>query len=375
MTTSVANAETITACANKTTGVLRLSTDGKCVKKTEARVKWNQKGLTGPAGPTGAAGAPGSTGTAGRDGVDGKSGTEGKSGNTILSGTSDPTAAIGSTGDFYLNTATNKLFGPKTTTWGTGTSLVGPSGVGTTGPAGPAGPSGPSGPSGPAGPAGANGAPGATGPQGETGVPGVAGLPGKDGYSSMWFTPRDLYRGDVAGLPADSSTVASIIFNGGYPEEVLDIAFDMNKYFWRAVPNGWGSANSTTWRIYWTTDEAADTQTVGFAIYLNTGVQGDTITSYLAPACSSSCSQKLQKAPLGVGKLNVTEVTIPNVPYTTVGRLIEGGVLHIAFSRASAFYTGVDPWYSYPGDLNYGGFLGKVYVFGMSVVANFGAPS
>lgn len=367
MTTSVANAETITACADKTTGVLRLSTDGKCVKKTEARVKWNQKGLTGPAGPTGAAGAPGSTGTAGRDGVDGKSGTEGKSGNTILSGTSDPTAAIGSTGDFYLNTATNKLFGPKSTTWGTGTSLVGPSGVGTTGPAGPAGPSGPSGPSGPAGPAGVNGAPGATGPQGETGVPGVAGLPGKDGYSSMWFTPRDLYRGDI-GIDLDSSRIVQHrISETGYYEEALDIAPGKYKSFWRAVPKGWGSAESTTWRIYWAIDEEADTKTVSFNLFVNVGVDGDRIYPELAPGCNLSCSDKLQKIPNGPNKINITEVSLPNLPGNT-GRMIEGGILHIHFDRTNSFWDGTS-------EISDGGFLGKVYVFGMSVVANFGAPS
>ncbi|MFN4830502.1 MAG: hypothetical protein ACK5GB_00030 [Sphingomonadales bacterium] len=71
----------------------------------------------GPAGPTGAAGA------------DGK---------TVLSGTNNPVAATGSNGDFYINTSTNTLFGPKASgTWPTGISLVGPAGpTGATGAAG-----------------------------------------------------------------------------------------------------------------------------------------------------------------------------------------------------------------------------------------------
>jgi hypothetical protein len=48
---------------------------------------------------------------------------------------------LGTIGDFYLNTTTNTLFGPKTAGgWGSGVSLVGPAG-----PAGPAGPQGPAG--------------------------------------------------------------------------------------------------------------------------------------------------------------------------------------------------------------------------------------
>ncbi|MDP4627001.1 MAG: collagen-like protein, partial [Schleiferiaceae bacterium] len=53
----------------------------------------------------------------------------------------------GALGDFYLNTASNTLFGPKTSGgWGSGVSLVGPAGAqgpqGTIGPQGPAGPVG-----------------------------------------------------------------------------------------------------------------------------------------------------------------------------------------------------------------------------------------
>ena len=49
-------------------------------------------------------------------------------GRTILSGTVDPTTE-GVDGDFYINTATTTLFGPKNVTWPTGVSLVGPAGA------------------------------------------------------------------------------------------------------------------------------------------------------------------------------------------------------------------------------------------------------
>ena len=58
----------------------------------------------------------------------GPSGSKGVDGKTILNDDSDPTNE-GVDGDFYLNTSTSKLFGPKTGgTWGIGVSLVGPSG-------------------------------------------------------------------------------------------------------------------------------------------------------------------------------------------------------------------------------------------------------
>lgn len=73
------------------------------------------------AGPAGAPGAPG---------ADGKS---------VLNGDVDPSASTGADGDFYFNTATGTMFGPKTAgAWpSSSTSLVGPQG-----PQGPQGPAG-----------------------------------------------------------------------------------------------------------------------------------------------------------------------------------------------------------------------------------------
>ena len=84
------------------------------------------KGVIFPDGTvqtTKATGVPGPPGAAGTNGVDGK---------TLLSGTSDPAAGTGANGDFYINTASNKIFGPKAGgIWPAGVSLVG-----ATGPAG-----------------------------------------------------------------------------------------------------------------------------------------------------------------------------------------------------------------------------------------------
>jgi len=78
--------------------------------------QWDTPGtaLTGPAGAAGAAGATGATGATG------------PAGTSILYGTSDPTGAVGNDGDFYINTTTNYLFGPKASgVWPAGTSLIG----------------------------------------------------------------------------------------------------------------------------------------------------------------------------------------------------------------------------------------------------------
>ncbi len=82
----------------------------------------------------------------------------------MLNGASAPQSVVGSEGDFYINTATNQIYGPKTASgWGIGTSLVGPQGAqGIQGPQGPAGATGPQGLQGPAGPVGATGAQGSS---------------------------------------------------------------------------------------------------------------------------------------------------------------------------------------------------------------------
>jgi hypothetical protein len=114
-------------------------------------------------------------------------------GNTILSGPVNPTSpGLGQVGDFYLNTTSNTLFGPKTSIspfWPAegvvlsgGAGATGPAGpTGATGPAGATGATGPTGPAGATGPAGPAGADGAIGPQGPAGVAGAPGPAGEIG--------------------------------------------------------------------------------------------------------------------------------------------------------------------------------------------------
>ncbi len=119
-------------------------------------------GLTGPAGPQGPAG---STGAIGLTGFAGSNGTPGLDGKTVLNGTNNPITQ-GVNGDFYINTSTNTLFGPKANgSWPAGVSLVGPQGA--------------AGQTGQTGPAGSAGIQGPIGPQGVSGSNGVAGVDGK----------------------------------------------------------------------------------------------------------------------------------------------------------------------------------------------------
>ncbi|MFZ4512449.1 MAG: hypothetical protein ACOYNX_02350, partial [Geothrix sp.] len=149
-------------------------------------------GLIGPMGPTGATGAAGPAGAQGVAGVAGQTVVAAKA---LLSGVVNPTAQ-GVDGDFYLNTATSTLYGPKAAgVWPTaGVNIVGPAGqqgiqgvagatgaTGSTGATGPQGPLGLQGIQGPQGLIGPTGLTGATGPQGLEGVAGPTGSTGATG--------------------------------------------------------------------------------------------------------------------------------------------------------------------------------------------------
>lgn len=109
---------------------------------------------------------------------------------TITTGATAPTAAIrygvgppastmGYDGDFYIDTATMRFYGPRTVgNWGVGQGLIGPAG-----PVGPTGATGSVGATGATGSPGPTGATGATGPTGATGATGATG--GYGAYGSF----------------------------------------------------------------------------------------------------------------------------------------------------------------------------------------------
>jgi hypothetical protein len=111
--------------------------------------------------------------------------------NTILNGKGAPKISIGIDGDFYIDTRSLQMYGPKKKgRWPIPTNLQGPTGPsGATGSAGKSGNDGKtissastiSGPQGPIGPQGLIGSPGAPGPAGPAGPSGNDGAPGFSG--------------------------------------------------------------------------------------------------------------------------------------------------------------------------------------------------
>ena len=98
-------------------------------------------------------------------GYGGGGGLPGEDGRTVLNGTGAPSPETGAEGDFYIDTAAEAIYGPKTSgAWGSPTSLVGPAGA-----------------DGQDGQNGAPGAPGADGADGQDGAPGAPGAAGADG--------------------------------------------------------------------------------------------------------------------------------------------------------------------------------------------------
>ena len=126
-------------------------------------------GATGATGATGTTGAQGIQGIQGLTGATGATGAAGADGNSVLSGTVNPTSSVGGQGDFYFNTATAVMWGPKgATSWPSSTvSLVGPAGA--------------------TGATGAAGAVGATGPAGKSTLNGTTGPTSSDGNVGDFF--------------------------------------------------------------------------------------------------------------------------------------------------------------------------------------------
>jgi hypothetical protein len=157
--------------------------DGELLRYSQASSSWSCSTLGALAGVTGATGPTGATGATGATGPAGAAGANGLDGKTIRYGALAPTAAVGVDGDFYINSATSTIFGPKASgLWPSGTALVGPQGA-----TGPAGPAGVAGAAGPQGAAGSNGSTGAIGPQGPIGLTGPAG-PGLTWSTVTGFT-------------------------------------------------------------------------------------------------------------------------------------------------------------------------------------------
>ena len=158
--------------------------------------------------------------------------------NTILNGKGIPITSLGINGDFYIDTRSLLIYGPKAKgKWPLPQNLQGPIGatgvtgsdgkngsdakigtnnansVGSVGPQGERGLTGAAGPAGPAGAAGSSGSgggtPGATGAAGATGATGASGTAGSIGPSGPTGSTGATGLTGAAGAPGETGTAGS----------------------------------------------------------------------------------------------------------------------------------------------------------------------
>ncbi len=113
-------------------GDFYLNTGSQQIYGPKANGVWPASGvgLVGPMGQAGVNGVDGVNGINGTNGSNGTNGTNGTNGSSLLNGAAAPHVAIGAVGDFYIDTTTSTLYGPKTaSTWPAGISLKGSDGV------------------------------------------------------------------------------------------------------------------------------------------------------------------------------------------------------------------------------------------------------
>jgi hypothetical protein len=233
--------------------------------------------------------------------------------NTILNGKGVPLATLGIDGDFYIDTRSLLLYGPKKSkkwplpqslqgpvgvsgtdgkngnegkTISTASSVAGPSGVqgsagekgdkgetgtaganGANGAAGSAGAKGDTGSTGPTGPTGSSGggggAPGATGAKGETGTAGSLGTTGLKGETGTAGAtgPSNVYNGtlsfpDISGSVGTSQSVVMTGFKAGksYLVNIAIVTYQPTRNMDNSFPMGLAVTNNlgsaTIWFSY-----------------------------------------------------------------------------------------------------------------------------
>ena len=182
--------------------------------------------------------------------------TAGSIANTILSGEGVPAKSLGINGDFYIDSKSMNMYGPKkNNSWPIPISMRGPSGpagpsgvdgkngtsatsgAGATGAVGPAGPAGPQGATGPAGPAGATGPAGAsgsgsgsTGPAGPAGATGATGAQGPKGDTGTTAS--------IQSVTLTQWTMSTATPGGGSESSGFGTLLAGKKYFFSIVISG-----------------------------------------------------------------------------------------------------------------------------------------
>jgi hypothetical protein len=185
--------------------------------------------------------------------------TAGSIANTILSGEGVPAKSLGINGDFYIDTKSMNMYGPKkNNSWPIPISMRGPSGpagpsgvdgkngtsatsgagatgaVGPQGPAGPQGATGPAGPQGATGPAGASGSgSGSTGPAGPAGATGATGATGAQGPKGDTGTAAS-----IQSVNLTQWTMSTATPGGGSESSGFGTLLAGKKYFFSIVISG-----------------------------------------------------------------------------------------------------------------------------------------
>lgn len=218
--------------------------------------------------------------------------------NTILNGKGAPKSSLGINGDFYIDTRSLLIYGPKTKgKWPTPQNIQGPTGASgsdgrngadgkvvtsanvnnVAGPQGPTGATGPQGekgeaglpgamgpaglpgPAGPAGASGSNGAQGPQGPQGATGATGATGPAGAKGETGTAGVTEVIFGtlsfNDLSGGPGSGQSVQINAFkaNKSYLVRIKIVTYqpnDSTEYF---LPLAFEVSSSTSGVIAQTT--------------------------------------------------------------------------------------------------------------------------
>jgi hypothetical protein len=180
-------------------------------------------------------------------------------GNTLRSGLQAPSPSIGNTGDYYIDTANNRLFGPKAAVTGwpaSAVSLIGP-----------AGPTGATGAQGAQGPAGAQGAAGATGPAGVQGSTGVTGPAGDQGAQGPKGDTGPMLPGFKV-VDANSASIGYLLesdYGGGDGFAFAMVQIDTHFYRVPFSYRGFFTGDNTgeTWFTFWLNPNCSGTAYMG----------------------------------------------------------------------------------------------------------------
>lgn len=223
----------------------------------------------------------------------------------VLNGTSDPNNSIGENGDFYINSTSFQLFGPKSTgSWGAGVSLIGQQGD-----------PGPPGEQGLQGNDGWNGIDGAPGPQGEPGPQGDPGLLGQDVIDGNYHILD--YSIPWTKLAEGSVTSAAIAYGNVTSEKLAD-----NSVTSIAILDG----NITSTKL---ADESVTGAKLQDNVVTSAKLAWDSVGS------SNIIDGSIEESDLNVGSVSYDKIKVPVNNSPNTGSLLRMGVYELEWESPS----------------------------------------